>query len=226
MVAVNKELLNTKVVREVIALVFSGEFAEGIRLPAERKLCERFGVSRGTIRQALADLESLGVIETKPGSGSYVRKFSIKKLPDEVLPPDFNSVSLRDILIARRAIETAAIELACEKITKKDYEDLEKLIDRMVESLDNLPDFIKFDMVFHRHLVRASGNSALVTAFEAISEYHRYSQVFTSLHAGEEEIAIDYHRRMLYALRKRNKELAQKAISEHLDNMEASIKRR
>ena len=97
---VNKELLNTKVVREVLALISTGDFSEGSRLPAERALCERFGVSRGTIRQALCDLEKMGLIETRPGSGSYVKKLSMKKLPENILPPDFNKVSLSDILIA------------------------------------------------------------------------------------------------------------------------------
>ena len=110
-VSVNKELLNTKVVREVLALTSSGDFSEGSRLPAERVLCERFGVSRGTIRQALCDLEEMGIIETRPGSGSYVKKLSMQKLPEDILPPDSNKISLSDILIARKAIESAAIEL-------------------------------------------------------------------------------------------------------------------
>jgi GntR family transcriptional repressor for pyruvate dehydrogenase complex len=220
---INKELLNTKIVREIIALISTGEFSEGSRLPSERKLCERFGVSRGTIRQALADLESLGVIETRLGSGSYVIELSVKKLPDNILPRDFNNVNLEDIVVARKAIETVAIELACEKATKKDYEDLEKLIDWMVESLNSLPAFIRYDMAFHQQIVKASDNAALVTAFNAITEYHKYSQVFTSLHEGEEEVAIDYHRRMLYALHKKNKELAHKAITEHLDEMLLSL---
>lgn len=224
---VNKELLNTKVVREIINLISTGEFAQGSRLPSERKLCERFSISRGTIRQALCDLEKIGVIEIRPGSGSYIKRLSLRQLPDNILPPDFNTVNLPDIVFARKAIESAAIELACERISKKDYLNLEKLIDRMVESLDSLPEFLRYDLEFHQSIVKASGNAALVKAFEAIAEYHRYSQVFTSLHEGEEEIAIDYHRRMLYALQKKSKELALKAITEHLDDMlrSAEVKR-
>ena len=218
----NKELLNIKVVREILALISTGDFSEGTRLPAERALCDRFGVSRGTIRQALCDLEEMGVIETRPGSGSYVKNVSMKKLPEDILPPDFNKVSLSDVVIARKAIESAAIELACERVTKKDYSQLEALIDKMMDSLDSLPEFLKYDLAFHQVVVKASGNAALVTAFEAITEYHKYSMVFTSLHEGQEEVAIDYHRRMLYALKKNNKELARRAIVGHLDDMLSS----
>lgn len=220
---VNKELLNTKVVREIIALISTGEFSEGSRLPAERKLCERFGVSRGTIRQALCDLERIGIIETRLGSGSYIKRLSARKLPNNILPPDFNNVSLSDIVFARKAIESGAIELACERIKKRQLSQLEKLIDKMVESLDSLPDFLRYDMEFHRQIIMASRNQVLVTAFEAISEYHRYSQVFTSIHEGEEQIAIDHHRRMLYALQKNNKKLGCEALISHLESIEASV---
>lgn len=219
---INRELLNTKVVREIIALISSGQFSEGSRLPAERKLCDRFGVSRGTLRQALGDLEKIEVIETRPGSGSYVKRLSVRKLPDGILPAEFNNASLSDVVFARKTIESAAIELACERITREHFSTLEQLIDQMVQSLDSLPEFLRYDLEFHQRVVKASGNAALVTAFEAITEYHKYSQVLTSLHEGQEEVAIDYHRRMLYALRKRNKALARKAITEHLDNMLAS----
>ena len=215
----NKELLHTKVVREIISLVASGAYKDGQRLPAERKLCEQFAVSRGTVRQGLGDLAKLGIIVIKHGSGAYVQKFSHKKLPCSLLPPDFDSVCLRDIITARKAIELTAVELACDRITKEKISILDKLIDNMAESKDNLPGLVKFDIGFHESIVRASGNMVLVTAFAAISEYHKYSQVFTRLHKGQEQTAIEHHRKVLNALRKRDKKLSRKALSAHLDYM-------
>jgi GntR family transcriptional regulator, transcriptional repressor for pyruvate dehydrogenase complex len=214
-----RELLNTKLVREILSLVLSGSYGLGKRLPSERKLCDMYGVSRGTVRQALADLENLGIVEIRHGSGVYVRNQSITELPEDVMPPEFDSVSLDDILSARKVIESACIKIACRRSGEKLIQRLEEIIDAMVENMDNLPEFIKYDMEFHETVINSCGNPALIIAYKSISEYHRYSQIFTSLHEGEEEVAIDYHQRMLYALKKKNPELGERAIVAHLDHL-------
>ncbi len=216
----DKELLHTKLVREVIAMIASGKYSDGTRLPAERKLCEQFQLSRGTVRQAFYDLEKLGIVKIRAGSGAYVQKISQKKLPTHLLPPDFSKVTLTDIIYARKAIETAAITLACEKISISQLEQLEQLIEKMEQSKDNLLEFLKLDTQFHQFIIHASGNMPLVTAFEAIAEYHKYSQVFSSLYEEEVKIAIKYHKKMLLALKLRNARNAAKAIMKHLEHTE------
>jgi GntR family transcriptional repressor for pyruvate dehydrogenase complex len=220
----NKELLYTKLVRELIALIASGEYADGTRLPAERKLCQQFNVSRGTVRQAFYDLEKLGVIKIKAGSGAFVQKISQKKLPTHLLPLDFANVTFSDIIYARKAIETAAITLACEKISFSQLQQLEQLIEKMEQSKDNLLEFLKLDTEFHQFIIHASGNMPLVTAFGAIAEYHKYSQVFSSLYEEEVRIAIKYHKKMLLALKNRNIRNAVKAITRHLEHTEQITK--
>ncbi|MCD4831586.1 MAG: FadR family transcriptional regulator [Anaerohalosphaeraceae bacterium] len=216
----HKELLHRKVIREIISLIVSGQFPQGKRLPAERKLCELFVISRGTLRLALADLEKLGVVSIKRGSGIYVSNLSKIKMPAALLPPNLANTSLLDIIYARKTIEVAAIELTCEKITDKQIESLEKLLAKMIETRDNLPEFVKFDMDFHRAIVKASGNTPLSTALKAIAEYHKYSQIFSSLHEGEESLAISYHKKILSAIKARNKQAAKKALSAHLTHLE------
>ena len=217
------EFLHTKAVREILSLIASGIYKSGQRLPAERKLCDRFGISRGTLRKALADLEKMGAIKVRPQSGAYVQKFSQKKISSKVLPNNFNNVSLKDVVMARKAIELAAIEQACERMTKKELASLEKLINGMEESIDSLPDFLNIDMCFHELIVRASRNSALIAAFEAISEYHKYSQVFSSSSPQCEDDALIYHKKILNALRKVNGKSAVKMLKGHFENMLESV---
>lgn len=216
----NKELLHTKLVRELIALIASGSFSDGQRLPAERQLCKQYNVSRGTVRQAFCDLEKLGVIKIKAGSGAYVQKISQKKLPTHLLPKNFDSVSIPDIIYARKAIETAAITLACEKINDQQLEQLEKLITKMEQSKDNLLDFFKFDMEFHQTIIHSTGNMPLITAFASIAEYHKYTQVFSSIYESEVDYAISYHKKMFAALKARDAKNAAKAITKHLEHTE------
>jgi GntR family transcriptional regulator, transcriptional repressor for pyruvate dehydrogenase complex len=216
---VNKDSLANKLVREILARIFAGEYAIDSRLPPERALCDEFHISRGTVRQAWGILAELGVIEVRHGSGAYVQGLSQLGIPADYLPPEIAKVSLEDILCARRAIETVAAELACARISAAELKGLEKLIAQMEANIDNLPVFLKYDMKFHEAIVRASGNCPLVTAFEAIREYLRYFQVFTSRRAGDEHLALDHHRRILSALRQRNAKAAAQAARRHLDAM-------
>ncbi|MEN8128116.1 MAG: FadR/GntR family transcriptional regulator [Planctomycetota bacterium] len=219
----DKELLHNKAVREVISLIASGQYKEGKSLPSERKLCEQFDISRGTLRKALADLEKMGAIKIRPQSGAYVQKFSHNKLPSKVLPVDFNGVSLSDIIVARRAIELAAMEIASKRITKKELAGLERIVGKMEASLDKLPEFLKYDMRFHESIVKACRNSVLITAFDSISEYHKYSQVYSSYYDNCEQEALKYHKKILGFLQNGKAKSAIRALGEHFDNMKASI---
>ncbi len=219
----DKDLLHTKAVREIISLIVSGEYKMGKRLPPERKLCEQFGTSRGTLRKALADLERMGAIKIRAQSGAYVQKFSHKKLPKKVLPVNFKSTSLSDIIIARKAIELTAIEIASKRVIKKELDNLERIVQNMEKSLDDLPNFLKYDMSFHELIVKVSMNSALITAFDAISEYHKYSQVYSSYYEDCEQGALKYHKKILKYLQKGQAKYAVNALRKHFGNMLKSI---
>lgn len=214
-----KELLKTRIIRETLTLIASGGFTANQKLPTERQLCKKFGVSRGTIRQALTALEKMGVVKVKPGSGTYVRKPVLKKVPARILPPNFEKVALQDIIEARRAIEAVAIVLACKKITKKQIFELEKLVDKMEMNLDDLPEFLKYDMKFHDLIVSAAGNTPLETAFDAIYEYHKYSQIFSSSNNNCESLALFSHRCILQAIKNRNQKMSKKLLNKHFDEI-------
>ncbi len=168
---------------------------------------------------AISDLEKMGVVKIKPGSGIYVKKVTPRKIPRRILPPNFNSVSLEDIIIARKAIELSAIESACERITAKEVKRIESVLRGMEKAKDELLEFLKLDMAFHELVVQASGNWVLITAFEAISEYHKYSQIFTSSDSECEDTAIGFHKRILDALKKGKKNLCSKALNDHFESM-------
>ena len=215
----NKDSLANKLVREILTRIVSGECATDARLPSERALCEEFHLSRGTVREALSTLTELGAIEVRHGSGTYVRSLSQRGVPDDYLPPGIAKVSLEEILCARTAIETVAAEAACKRISASEVKELDALIARMEADIEDLPEFLKHDLTFHEKIVRASGNCPLITAFEAIREYLRYFQVFTTRCAGGETLAIDHHRQILDALRRRDAKGAALAAKRHLNTI-------
>jgi GntR family transcriptional regulator, transcriptional repressor for pyruvate dehydrogenase complex len=216
---VDKDSLANRLVREILARIFSGEYAVGARLPPERALSEDFRISRGTVRQALGILAELRAIAVRHGSGAYVQSLSQFGIPADYLPPEISNVSLDDILRVRKAIEPVAAELACEGISALELKRLDGLVARMEASAEDLPTFLKHDLAFHEAIVRFSGNSPLIAAFEAVRQYLRYFQVFSSRGADDEQRAMKHHRRILLALRRRDAKAAARAVRRHLGTM-------
>jgi GntR family transcriptional repressor for pyruvate dehydrogenase complex len=225
-VKVNKEHLHNKIIREIIARIASGSYARGEKLPGERSLCEQFDVARGTLRKALSRLEEVGMVEIRPHSGVYVQRMRSAEAPSGFMPPDFDSVTLTDVIEARKAIEVPAVERACRSITPRQIENLRDFIDQMVSSMTDISRFLEADMLFHQTLVRAGGNAVMVRAFEAIYEYHRFSAAYTSQQEGEEAEAVEYHRRLLEALEKGQPHASRRILIEHLDSMEKYSRKR
>jgi GntR family transcriptional regulator, transcriptional repressor for pyruvate dehydrogenase complex len=215
----DRQRLHNQIVREIIARVAGGRYREGERLPAERSLCGELKVARGTLRKALGILEELGVVAVKPNSGIYVRGLGEARLPRSLLPPDFDQVDLRDIIDARKAIETAAVRLAAQRITDAQLAHLVRLVERMSGAVEDLAEFLELDLAFHQGIVRASGNAVLGTAFEAIYDYHRFSAVYTSQQEGDEQEALDCHRALLRALGNRDSRKACRILVKHLEAM-------
>lgn len=212
-----KDPLHNRIVREIIARVADGTYPAGHRLPAERELCREFDVARGTLRKALRQLRDMGVLRVKANSGIHIQGLPQKKLPTHVLPPDFSDVNLKDVIEARKAIEVAAFKQATARITTTQLRQLRELVAKMSASVDDLPAFLELDMSFHRAVVAASGNPVLRTAFESIHDYHRFSLIYSSQEEGDEHEALDYHRRWLDALEKRDAAAGSRILSKHLD---------
>jgi GntR family transcriptional repressor for pyruvate dehydrogenase complex len=220
----DKDFLHTKVIREVLSQISVGIYRDGQRLPAERKLCSEFGISRGTLRKALADLEKMGVVQIRAQSGAYVQKISESSVPTKILPKNAANVTIEEIIFARKAIELAAIELASKRITTEEIKKLDQCVEMMKKNIDDLPEYLRYDIAFHEELVKSSKNSALITAFEAIAEYHRYSQIFSSSSDAGEKDAIKYHNRILEALSQGDTRKSVTTLRRHFESMLESQK--
>ena len=109
-----------QIAEQIEALIRDGTFDPGKRLPGERELAERIGVSRPSLREALIALETAGLIETRMGDGTYIRA-------DIGPTPVFPLATGRDLgpgtleqFEARRALECAAAELAAQHASEAD----------------------------------------------------------------------------------------------------------
>jgi DNA-binding FadR family transcriptional regulator len=147
---------------QILQLIKSGHFQPGARLPGERELSERFGVSRVTIREAEIALQAMGWIKIKTGSGVYVLDAPAASKHGT------RAVSALELTEARSLFEAETAALAASTITDEELAKLDLLIEAMVD--DSLDDdqITSIDREFHITIARASKNEAIIHVVEAL----------------------------------------------------------
>ena len=195
------------------------------RLPPERELAARFGVSRGTVRDALAKLSKENLVEIRRSSGSFVTPYKRAEFAD--LP--FESIRPLELIDARFALEPHICRLAVLNARRADFEDLEVLLESMEAEVNDRINFSELDAEFHARLVETTGNQLLVWMARQIDrvriqdEWMRMRRLTL-----EPPIIVQYnsqHRRIVDAIRKRDPELAAKIMKEHLETARLSLTR-
>jgi DNA-binding FadR family transcriptional regulator len=154
-------------VRKTLEFVRHHRLSKGDRLPSERDLSERFGVTRGSVREALAVLDAMRITERKPKSGIYLRNvLEDSGLDALVLQADlglpFDEQVTRDVTEARILCEEQAFRLACQRRTDADLARLHQLLDTYAALVAKGSNLADEDVAFHLAVVAASQNRVLV----------------------------------------------------------------
>ncbi len=205
-------------IAKIKELISSGEFTAGARLPTERALTQRFGVSRSSLREAVRALALVGVLEPRVGDGTYVTSLE----PDLLLTgigfvSDLaRAESLLEIHQVRRILEAEATRLATPRLTEQDFEQLEECLRRM-ETADGVPAFIEADMAFHRIILEACGNATLASLVQNLSSGTLRARMWQSIVArGAVEATLASHWNIYNALVARDADTAVAADVMHL----------
>ncbi len=205
---------------ELLKLIESGEFPPGSRLPAERDLAERFGVSRVTVREAEIALEAQGWISIRTGSGVYVRPRADARgaLPD---------VTAFDVTAARTVIEGESAALAATRIADAEVEELESLLAVMSDPDASDQAAADADQSFHLTIARISGNPVIEHCVRQIwrmrNELPRVQQVYARVCHHDESDRAHEHAEILNALRERNPPAARQAMQQHFQRLFESM---
>jgi len=153
--------------------VINSEYKSGDQLPPEPALCELFGVSRITIREALKKLNMMGLVEIKQGKGTFVKKvdlgFFMKPLFQLV---DFDEISIDVLYSAREYIERGIANLAAQNRTPQELERLESILLNLRQALqdEDIINIWKYDDEFHMQIACASHNPILIACLRTINE--------------------------------------------------------
>jgi GntR family transcriptional repressor for pyruvate dehydrogenase complex len=208
-------------------LISSGQFAAGERLPTERELTHKFGVSRSSLREAVRALTLVGVLEPRVGDGTYVTTLE----PDLLLTgigfvSDLaRADSLLEIHQVRRMLEPVATRLATPRLTGDDLARLEDCLGQM-EAADSVQAYIDADTAFHRIILDACGNATLSSLIQNLSSGTLRARLWQSLVSpAAVEATVASHRGIYTALRARDAEMAAAADLMHLGIAEEWLRR-
>ncbi|MEG0813026.1 MAG: GntR family transcriptional regulator [Clostridium sp.] len=190
--------------------ILKGELAPGERL-MEIQLAEKLGVSRTPIREAIRKLELEGLVLMLPRKGAEVAKISEK--------------SLKDVLEVRRSLEELAIELACQRMSESDLQNLEKAETAFQEAVKGgrSMEIAETDENYHDVIYNCTKNSKLVQILNNLREQmYRYRLEYIK-DEDKRRILLIEHEKILKALRGRHVAEAKNAMREHIDNQEITV---
>ena len=225
---IRKERISQRVASEICRLIRIGEFQPGDHLPAERDLAAMLSVSRTTLREALRGLELTGIIETRHGGGTVVRKFSgfgIESPLAMIYETSHNDLS--DLWEMRRIVEPALAERAAVRASKDDIEWLGTMLERhwIPHHSASLDDVTRdLDREFHSGVARLTGNAAADQVIQLLNTLvHREYRAQRRYIQERRKIAYHHHIAIYEAIKRRDPDGAREAMLEHLREVEEFI---
>jgi GntR family transcriptional repressor for pyruvate dehydrogenase complex len=223
--AIPHRRLAEEIVDRIERLILNEELHVGDALPSERELAAQLGVSRNILREALGMLVQKGLLEVRPGSGTYVARPNTEFLRDTL---DhfirFNKSALFDLIDARRAIEVEIAEMAARRATDEDRALVSAALERLEKSVGSLEPYTEADIYFHSTLALVAQNGILELLLDSIRGSLRENiSVLVRHHATAVEEAMRYHRRIARAVIEQNPIEARNAMSEHLESVRRDL---
>ncbi|MCP2339103.1 FadR/GntR family transcriptional regulator [Actinomadura rupiterrae] len=231
MVAPARTSVTEDTIERIKAMIARGEFAPGERLPTERELVVRLGVSRSSLREAIRALTLVGVLEARQGDGTYVTSLAPHLLLDAVatlveLSPDATALEL---LAVRRVLEAAAAAQAASRITAVELAELARCLEVMRHDPHtgdgDLDEAIAADLRFHEIMVRASGNAVLAAFCTALGSRTLRARVKRGrLERGVFGQSLHEHEAIYEALHDRDPSRAAAVAASHIASVEAFVR--
>ncbi|GAA6209044.1 FCD domain-containing protein [Cognatishimia sp. WU-CL00825] len=227
---VTPEKLSTSVIRQIELLILRGILRPGERLPAERELSERLGVSRPSLREAIAELQSRGLLSSKAGAGIFVADV-LGNAFSPALVDLFSSHddAVFDYIAFRRDMEGLAAERAAKFASDTDL----KVIDTVFKKMEaahpkrNPTDEAQLDADFHLAIIEASHNVIMLhmmrSMYQLLREGVFYNRTIMFKQRTTRTELLEQHRSINTALQARDAAAARQAVSDHLTYVERSL---
>ena len=226
-----EEIIETKrkstyVAEQILAAIRQGEYKEGDRLPPERALAEQMNVSRNCVREALSVLQISHILESKVGSGTYVRNPAGANIDiGQALTVVKEGEDLLEIWEARKEIESSLIRLAIDRINPDKLDKIHNILEVMRKKTqkEDSVGYLDANKDFHLAIANAADNLPLKNALCALMEITT-QQLLEEVNLGYVLESIDKsfekHEDIYNAIKKQNKRAAVEMIRIHFEELE------
>ncbi len=222
---IHRSRLYEQVAQQIQELIVSSGWPGGSKMPGERELGERFGVSRTVIREALKALSERGLVAIHPGRGIFVADLSADALKEPMkLLFQRRNFSYENLVETRRVLEVEIAGLAAERALPEHTEKMREAIAEMDRTIGERESFINADHAFHVALADATQNPLLPMLIDSIGELVRETRRLVVGVTGSTSRGQHYHRQLLDAVERHDAATARRTMGEHLDQFDADIR--
>jgi GntR family transcriptional regulator, transcriptional repressor for pyruvate dehydrogenase complex len=227
--SINSRRLSGQVVQQFLTMLRNGELAPGERLPPERELAERFGVGRNSIREALRELNMLGLVTSRHGEGTFVGTPD----PAQLMAPfraviELSAPAAESILEFRLAFEPGVAALAARNLTDDGARRLEAALGSFETALSSQQARAEHsDAGFHFAIAQSTNNPTIIAVHQALLELltASRSQLSRDTYEPDHRVAVG-HREVYAAIVSRDEERARDTMHQHLLHVGRGLARR
>ncbi|MEO6609589.1 MAG: FadR/GntR family transcriptional regulator [Aestuariivirga sp.] len=217
LVPIKKTTSAQQVAQQLLDLIRHGALKPGDKLPPERELMESLGIGRSSIREGLQILATLNLIQSSPGSGTFVRELRAKDaFRVEQMGFLINNAMALDLLEARKVIEPQSVRFACLRATEVELLPIETLLSQHRAALDRRLPTGEFAAKFHVLLAEASCNNLFGALMESIVGLLRTRGTVSQLNDELRELELAEHYEILRLIRAKETEAAAEYVTSHI----------
>jgi GntR family transcriptional repressor for pyruvate dehydrogenase complex len=218
---IQKISIAEEMANQIMDLISNGSLRPGQRLPSERELCEHFGSSRSSLREALRSLSMVGVLNARVGDGTSVAvnggKFMRKVMEWRMITEKHDIENLLEVRVSLEALSAAKAAI---NATPKDMSELRGLVSKMKTCGKQEAQFARLDAEFHVLIAKASGNTLILDLVSMIRS-QLIRALTKALHSPNAiELSIKEHLTLLDSIERHDADAAREAMLVHLEGFQ------
>jgi len=206
-------------------MISNGELKPGQKLPSERDMAESLGVSRASVREALTALEAIGILDIRPGEGTFVRETSVSTtFAPLAMVLEMEQNPGGQLMEVRRVLETEMAALAAQRATEEDLNKIETNLNHM-KTATTISQSVEADLRFHFSIAEATHNTILLRMMNTVADlmHNAFRVQREELYSYKSNEIICEHEAIYNAIRDRDLETARAKMLQHIDNIQAGI---
>jgi len=223
---IQSERLYEIIVSQIEQRIVAGDLKVGDQLPSEHDLAQQFAVSRTAVREAVKALRQKGLVEIRPGRGTFITNGTSDTIRDSLgMFMKFGSSNGSGNLVeVREILEPEIAALAATRITDEYITAMREAVEIMETALDNVDVFVESDLDFHLALAEGTQNPFIPILMDSIIDLLREQRKRTGLTKGGLARGQFHHKKILDAVSRRDSQAARQAMQDHLQQVREDSK--